>query len=103
MAGNASLNGTLDILLQGGFNPGVGTTYDIILFSPGGLSGVFATIQNDIFNGGTEFWTVNYNNAGGYVQLMANGSPTVRAPGTFLLLGSGLLGLYYCARRRWLK
>jgi hypothetical protein len=102
---SASLNGTLDIMLQGGFNPAVGTTYDIILFSPGGLSGSFSTILNQIFNGGTEIWQVNYNNTGGYVQLTAasNGGPTTPEPGTFLLFGSSLLGVAYAARRRWLK
>jgi fibronectin-binding autotransporter adhesin len=103
--GNASLNGTLDILLQGGFNPGVGTTYDIILMSPGGLTGSFSTILNQVFNGGSEIWMVNYNNTGGYVSLTAapNGQPPVPEPGTFLLFGSSLIGAAYTVRRRWLK
>jgi hypothetical protein len=103
-AGNASVDGTLDILLQGGFNPAIGSTYDIILFSPGGLTGVFATIQNQIFNGGTEIWQITYDNANGDVVLTAaqNTSP-VPEPGTFLMLGTGLMGIAYAIRRRWTR
>jgi len=35
------------------------------------LSGIFANIENDIFNGGSEKWVVDYDNADGYVELMA--------------------------------
>jgi hypothetical protein len=102
---SASLNGTLDIMLQGGFNPAVGATYDIILMSPGGLSGTFATILNQVFNGGTEIWQVTYDNTNGLVVLTAaqNGVPTAPEPGTFVLFGSSLIGVAYAVRRRWLK
>jgi filamentous hemagglutinin len=102
---SASLNGTLDILLQGGFNPAVGSTYDIILMSPGGLSGAFATILNQVFNGGSEIWQITYDNVNGDVMLTAavNTNPTTPEPGTFLLFGSSLIGVAYAVRRRWLK
>ncbi len=102
--GDAALSGTLDILLQGGFNPSVGTTYDIILFSAGGLTGTFSTINNLVFNGGTEIWQINYDNVNGDVVLTAAATnPTVPEPGTFLMLGSGLIGIACSVRRRWLK
>jgi hypothetical protein len=104
VAGSASLNGTLDIMLKSGYNPAVGTSFTYLLLNPGQLYGTYSTILNDIFNGGTEKWVVNYNNAGGYVQLTAaTNNTTVPEPGTFLLLGSGLLGLSYSVRRRWQK
>ncbi len=102
--GSALLNGTLAVLLQGGFNPVVGSTYTFLNFTPGELSGVFANIENDIFNGGTEMWVVDYNNAGGFVELEAepNQQP-VSEPGTLLVLIPGLLGMGYGLRRRLLK
>jgi fibronectin-binding autotransporter adhesin len=104
VAGSASLNGTLDILLKSGYNPAVGTSFTFLLLNPGQLSGTYATILNDIFNGGTEKWIVNYNDAGGFVSLTAAMNvSTTPEPGTFLLLGSGLLSIAYGVRRRWLK
>jgi PEP-CTERM motif len=104
VAGPASLNGTLDILLQSGYNPAVGTSFTYLLLSPGQLTGTYSTILNDIFNGGTEMWVVNYNDAAGYVQLTAASTVgTTPEPGTFLMLGSGLIGIAFSARRRFLK
>jgi len=62
--------------------------------------GQFANIENDIFNGGTEMWVVDYHNAGGFVELMAepNQQP-VSEPGTLLVLIPGLLGMGYGLRR----
>jgi hypothetical protein len=69
--GPASLSGTLNIVLQGGFNPRVGSTYKFLNFTPGSLSGTFSIIQNASFNNGTEMWVVNYDNSDGYVELIA--------------------------------
>ena len=104
VAGSASLNGTLDILLNPAYNPAVGTSFTFLLLNQGQLTGSYATILNDIFNGGTEMWVVNYNNAGGFVSLTAASNiGSTPEPSTFLLLGSGLLSLSYGIRRRLKK
>ena len=43
---SVSLDGTLKVLLQPGYNPVVGSTFEFILFTPGDLTGVFASLQN---------------------------------------------------------
>ena len=105
VAGSASLNGTLDILLATGYNPAVGTSFTFLDANPGQLYGTYASILNDIFNSSTEKWLVSYNYAGGSVSLTAatNIPTTTPEPGTFLLLGSGLLSMAYGVRRRWQK
>jgi hypothetical protein len=99
--GSALLDGTLDILLQGGFNPSVGATYKFLNFTPGELSGIFAYIENDIFNGGTEKWGIDYDNADGFVELIAEPNQ-VPEPATLLVLIPGLLGMGYGLRRKLL-
>ncbi len=66
-----SLDGTLRIQILPGRFPPVGTRYQFIFFQPGGLTGQFANVENDVFNNGTEKWVLNYNNSGGYVELVA--------------------------------
>jgi len=97
--GPVVLDGTLDVMLDPGFDPAIGTTYRFILFQPGELSGTFASIQNQYFNNRTEGWRVIYDNTDGYVELEATPSPE---PSSLLLLSSGLLSLAYGMRRRWM-
>jgi hypothetical protein len=100
--GSVSLDGTLDILLQGGFKPAVGSAYDLILFTPGDLTGTFSNIQNDIFNNGTEMWLLTYDNSGGLVELTAE-ARAVPEPGSLLMLFSGVVAAGYELRRKLLK
>jgi PEP-CTERM motif len=104
VSGSAILDGTLDIMLQTGYNPAIGTSFTFLLTNPGQLSGTYANILGLIFNGGTEKWLISYNYGAGYAQLTAasNNSP-VPEPGTFLMLGSALIGVAYSARRRFKK
>jgi hypothetical protein len=102
--GSASLAGTLDIMLQAGFNPPVGSTYQFLFFTPGQLTGTFDTILNQTFNGGTEMWQVNYDNTDGYVELVVgSGTGTTPEPATVLLLIPGLMAAGYRLRRRLSK
>ncbi len=91
------LDGTLDVLLDPSFNPTVGSMFKFFTFNPGALSGTFATIQNDVFNNGTEKWLITYDNVDGYVKLTASATPEL---GTLLLIGSGLFLSYLLRQRR---
>lgn len=95
---SASLDGTLNIELANGFNPAIGTVYQMI--NTNGLTGKFATIQNQYFNNGTEEWDVVYvinSNFPNYVDLEAVAAAP--EPFSLLLLGTGAM-LCYRTRRR---
>ena len=58
-------------MLENGFDPAVGTSYEFLLFAPGDLTGNFATILGESFNGDTEKWVVTIDNPDGFVELTA--------------------------------
>ncbi len=96
--GSAILDGTLEVVLENGFIPLVGSSYKFLNFTPGELSGEFANITNDYFNNGTEKWVVNYDGSHGYVELLAVAAQTPE-PGSLLLLGPSGLGAIMFLRR----
>lgn len=97
------LDGTLDVTLANGFTPTIGETFDIMNFGPGRLGGKWTDIENDIFDNGAEEWVVDYDQSGGEILLEAEAyippAPTPE-PGSIVLLGTGLMGLWYFGRRK---
>jgi len=100
--GSALLDGTLNVLLQGGFNPRVGSIFQFLFANPGQIGGAFGNIQNDCFDNDTECWLVTYDRADGIVELTAEQAP-VPEPATLLVLIPGLLVAGYGLRRRLLQ
>ena len=104
--GSALLAGTLAVLLQGGYNPTVGTEFTILTTTAGLISGMFSNdMEFDCFNGGTECWEVAIDPTDTMLELTAvssNGGQ-LPEPATLLVLIPGLLGMGYGLRRRLLK
>jgi fibronectin-binding autotransporter adhesin len=93
--GSVALNGELFVNVAG-YDPPVGTEFKFLTFTPGSLSGTFSSV---VSNG--ESFIADYDNSGGYVALIAEGTGgTVPEPGSFLLFGSGVLGVAAMVRRR---
>ena len=88
--GPAIVDGELDIVLENGFVPMIGSIYKFMNFTPGELSGRFDGVQNSYFDGGQEMWEIQYDNADGFIELVAVPSPE---PGSILLIGSGLIAI----------
>jgi hypothetical protein len=98
--GAVSLNGVLDNVLEDGFTPAVGQSFQFLSFTSGQLSGTFASIQGDVFNNGLEKFVVNYDNADGRVLLTVEGNAaTAPEPAKLLLAGIGLVVLGTWRRR----
>src|SRR6266487_3723168 len=86
--GNANLNGNLDPVLLNGFVPTISDSF--IFLDYASLTGGFSSIQNQVFNNGTERWVVTYQST--YAVLTATKNVPDQGS-TFLLLTLGLLGL----------
>jgi autotransporter-associated beta strand protein len=96
--GNASLGGVLDPVLQNGFIPTIGESFNFMYYS--GLTGAFVGIQEPTFDNGLEHWSVTYQPAYAILTVESGpGGPGVTVPdpaSTLLLLTLSLLGLVMC-------
>jgi hypothetical protein len=99
------LNGAaLDIETNNSFAPSLGTTYRILAFTPGDLSGSF-DFTSPAFDGATEMFAIDYDNADGYVALTvvpSSGPPPpapVPEPAALTLTGVGLIALAIWGRK----
>ena len=76
ITGAANLAGTLNIMLASGYDPANGTMFKFLNFTPGMLSGSFGTVFNQIFNGGSQQFVLDYNSGLGFVELVAEPTST---------------------------
>lgn len=90
-----SLDGTIDIVLDNGFTPSVGSTFDIVdgYIS---LDGHFANVENQYFNHGTEMWELIYSSNSLVLEAVPAATPE---PSSLFLVGGGLAGLGALGRR----
>ena len=95
--GNADLNGTLDPVLLDGFIPMIGQTFTFLNYA--GLTGEFSRIKNEVFNNGTERWSITYQSTDAILTATKN---VPDQASTLLLLTLSLLGLvtYHQSLRR---
>lgn len=112
--GPMSLNGTLDIMLLNGFLPAAGESFDIVNFTPGMLSGMWATVLGRTFDHGLFFWNINYDNPAGEIILTATPAwaensllsstqdpvGQVPEPATWLMMLSGVASLRLCKKAK---
>ena len=95
--GSVSLNGELSRQRCRRRSPQSGRQFKFLTFTPGSLSGTFSSVVSN----GESFICGSLDNSGGYVALIAEGTGgTVPEPGSFLLFGSGVLGVAGMVRRR---
>jgi hypothetical protein len=92
--GNASLGGTLDVSLIGGFTPTSGENFYLLESTANLVTGTFAALDLPTLPAG-ESWDVTYNPSGcpaeGCVDLTFEGAPTTTPePSIFLLLAAGI-------------
>jgi autotransporter-associated beta strand protein len=95
--GNANLNGYLDPVLLSGFIPPIGESFTFLNYAS--LTGGFSHIRHQVFNNGTERWSVIYQNNSAILTVVPNTIPDQGS--TFLLLTLGLLGLVTYRQKCW--
>ena len=95
--GNANLNGNLNPVLLNGFVPAIGESFTFLNYAS--LTGFFSHIENQVFNHGTEQWSIIYENNNAILTVVPNTIPDQGS--TFLLLTLGLLGLVRYRQKCW--
>lgn len=89
--GFSTLDGTLDLLLDSGFSPTVGTRFDLFDWN-GGVSGAFATINTPELGDGL-YWDTTNLYASGQISVIPE-------PGSVGMMGLGAGILLFTKRRR---
>ena len=95
--GNANLNGNLNPVLLNGFVPAIGESFTFLNYAS--FTGFFSHIENQVFNHGTEQWSIIYQNNSAILTVVPNTIPDQGS--TFLLLTLGLLGLVTYRQKCW--
>lgn len=94
IAGAASLNGTLDIMLGNGSKP-IGTVFTVLSAGTGpepALTGAFSNVGGLVFDGGHERYALDYDYAANIVSLTVEANTTPE-PGSLFLLLTGIAGM----------
>ena len=97
--GNADLNGTLNPVLLDGFIPTIGQTFTFLDYAS--LTGEFSGIENQVFNNGTEGWSVTYESTFAVLTAVAVVPGVPDQASTLLLLTLSLLGLVTYRQKCW--
>lgn len=98
VTGPVHLDGTLDPMLENGFDPGDGESFIFLTFTRGELTGTFASIADPYFNHDTQQWVVTYGSD--FVELTAEAHAPTPEPGSLWSMCIGLAGLGVFTRRR---